>query len=99
MWKCFFLFAKADEEQHVVSWGMWGMPGYNAPDEVCPECLANRDQRPFTDLSPGARWRATDRMHFARCGCDVCDESQDDGRTTISEANVQRITSRKTAQT
>ena len=62
VWKFVFLFAKADEEQHVVS---WGLPSYNAPDEVCSECLADRNHRPFTDLSPGARWRETERMPFA----------------------------------
>ena len=29
--KFFFLFAKADEEQHVVS---WSLPSHSAPDEV-----------------------------------------------------------------
>ena len=30
---------------------------------------------------------------------DVCDGSQDDGRRTVSEQSVQRITSKETAQT
>ena len=34
------------------------------------------------------------RVHF-----DVCDCSQDDGRKTVSEQGVQRITSKETAQT
>ena len=33
------------------------------------------------------------------CRCDVCDGSQDDGRKTVSEQSVQRITSKETAQT
>ena len=33
------------------------------------------------------------------CRCDVCDGSQDDGRRTVSEQSVQRITSKETAQT
>ena len=33
------------------------------------------------------------------CRCDVCDCSQDDGRKTVSEQGVQRITSKETAPT
>ena len=33
------------------------------------------------------------------CRCDVCVCSQDDGRKTVSEQGVQRITSKETAQT
>ena len=33
------------------------------------------------------------------CRCDVCDGSQDDGRRTVFEQSVQRITSKETAQT
>ena len=33
------------------------------------------------------------------CRCDVCDCGQDDGRKTVSEQGVQRITSKETAQT
>ena len=36
---------------------------------------------------------------MAVCRCDVCDGSQDDGRRTVSEQSVQRITSKETAQT
>ena len=39
------------------------------------------------------------RGHNACCRCDVCDDSQDDGRKTVSEQSVQRITSKETAQT
>ena len=37
-----------------------------------------------------------------RCRCDVCDCDQDDGRKTVSEQGVQRVTSKskkETAQT
>ena len=44
VWKFCFLFARTDEEQHVAS---WGSPSFNAPDEVCSVCFADRDQRPF----------------------------------------------------
>ena len=37
--------------------------------------------------------------HQELCRCDVCDGSQDDGRKTVSEQSVQRITSKETAQT
>ena len=33
------------------------------------------------------------------CRCDVCDCGQDDGRKTVSEQGVQRITSKETSQT
>lgn len=59
LWKFILLIAKADEETHVVA---WGLPSYNAPDEVCSECLADRAHRPYTDLTASARWRPTERM-------------------------------------
>ena len=36
---------------------------------------------------------------YVNCRCDVCDCGQDDGRKTVSEQGVQRITSKETAQT
>ena len=36
---------------------------------------------------------------YLRCRCDVSDCGQDDGRKTVSEQGVQRITSKETAQT
>ena len=56
MWRFVLLFGKADEEVRVNT---WGLPSYNAPNEVCSECLANRTTRPFTDLSAAAAWRPT----------------------------------------
>ena len=38
-------------------------------------------------------------LSLGPCRCDVCDGSQDDGRRTVSEQSVQRITSKETAQT
>ena len=58
-WRFVVLFAKADEETHVLG---WGLPSYNDPGELCTECLADRCFRPFTDLSISARWRATARL-------------------------------------
>ena len=41
----------------------------------------------------------SDSSGLRMCRCDVCDCSQDDGRKTVSEQGVQRITSKETAQT
>ena len=48
---------------------------------------------------PHGQWALLDADMLALCRCDVCDESQDDGRKTVSEPSVQRITSKETAQT
>eukprot|EP00969_Alexandrium_andersonii_P201922 8922233-Alexandrium_andersonii.AAC.1 len=59
VWRFVLLFAKADQDCQCVE---WGLPHYGAKDEVCTECLANRTNRPFTDLSSGAKWRDTECM-------------------------------------
>jgi hypothetical protein len=68
-WKLVLLFAKADEEQRSIK---WGLPSYNDAMEICSECLANRSHRPFTDLSAAAKWRPTEQMpkelYLARIG-------------------------------
>ena len=53
------LVVEADEETHVAS---WGLPSYNDALEPCSECMADREHRPYTDLSRGALWRPTERM-------------------------------------
>lgn len=58
-WYFCLLFAKADELQRSIK---WGLPSYNDPMEVCSECLCNRTNRPHTDLSRGALWRPTETM-------------------------------------
>ena len=67
-WLFILLFAKADEECRVSA---WGLVSYNAPDEVCPECLADRCIRPFTNLLESAEWRPTESLplvaYLARC--------------------------------
>ena len=67
VWSFCLLFAKGDEEVHCNE---WGLPHYNGA-EVCSECLANRDDRPYTDLRPSAAWRATTPLgheaYMARC--------------------------------
>lgn len=55
-WKFVLLAAKGDLETRSNS---WGMASYNAAHEMCSECQANRSNKPFTDLSPGAAWRQT----------------------------------------
>ena len=34
----------------------------NGADEVCSECLANRTNRPFTDMRADAAWRLTEKL-------------------------------------
>jgi hypothetical protein len=58
-WRFVLLFAKADEECRCND---WGLPHFSARDECCPECLANRSNRPFTDLQRDAAWRLTEDM-------------------------------------
>ena len=40
----------------------WGLTDYNGRDEVCSECLCNRDDMPFTRMDGGAEWRPTEQM-------------------------------------
>ena len=54
-WGSILLFGKADLEQEVH----WGVPGYAYVDEVCSDCLANRTDKPFTDLRDTAEWVPT----------------------------------------
>ena len=62
-----------------------------------PDAKASCQTRPVDgDDYWYAAWRTTQQP---MCRCDVCDGSQDDGRKTVSEQNVQRITSKETAQT
>ena len=66
-WSFVVLFAKADEQQRSLGWGLPDYGGF----EPCSECLCDRATRPFTDLQTTARWRLTDRMscatYMARC--------------------------------
>ena len=55
-WRFVLLFAKGDMENRSVT---WGLKSYNAAGEMCSECLANRSDRPFTDLRADAAWRLT----------------------------------------
>ena len=36
---------------------------------MCTECLGNRNERPFTDLGPDAKWRPTEEMPFEHFRC------------------------------
>jgi len=56
-WKFVLLFAKADEQNRCDN---WGLVHYNSAGEVCPDCLADRDEMPFSDLQSSAKWRATE---------------------------------------
>ena len=55
-WNFVLLFGVGDMEQ--LCYG-WGLKSYNDVGEMCGLCLANRDDRPFTDLQPDANWRTT----------------------------------------
>ena len=52
-----------------------------------------------SDVTKLDNWIETSPTADHMCRCDVCDGSQDDGRRTVSEQSVQRITSKETAQT
>jgi hypothetical protein len=56
-WKFLLLFALGDEEVRCVE---WGLTSYNAKDECCSECKADRHGRPWTDMRRGASWRGTE---------------------------------------
>ena len=58
-WRFLVLFAKADEQ---VRCDEWGLTHYNAADEVCSECRANRTSRPWTDMRRASLWRGTENM-------------------------------------
>ena len=64
------LFAKADEEQRSLK---WGLPSYNDIHEICSECMCNRSNRPYTDLSRNARWRPTESMTKQCYRARICD--------------------------
>ena len=59
--KFVLMVAKADEETRSNT---FGLASYSA-NEPCSECLANRTNRPFTNLSDGAEWRPTEDMTVA----------------------------------
>ena len=65
IWKFVLLFAKGDGEVQAVT---WGLPHHSSKDEVCPDCLADRAYRPYTDLLLTAKWRATERINGSHCG-------------------------------
>lgn len=63
-WRFCLLFSKADEETHANE---WGMTHYNGAHEMCTECLANRSDRPYTDLTADATWQGSENMPVAVC--------------------------------
>lgn len=56
-WRFLLLFVKGDEEVRCVE---WGLQHYNASEECCSECKADRSGRPWTDMRRGASWRGTE---------------------------------------
>ena len=61
LWRAALVFVKCDEDVRANDFGMTHFSGRN---EVCPDCLANRTTRPFTDLTEGAAWRPGEGMSF-----------------------------------
>ena len=59
VWSFALMFAKADEETRCNA---WGLTHWQSADECCTECLANRSNRPFTDLRGVAAWRGSAAM-------------------------------------
>ena len=57
------LVAKMGAEARCNDFG-WAHYGAEQP---CSECLCNRSDRPFTDLSAGAAWRQTEGMAWEAC--------------------------------
>ena len=53
-WKFVLMIVKADEEARC---NMFGLTHWSGTSEVCPECLANRTNLPYTDLRDTAAWR------------------------------------------
>ena len=58
-WSQVLLFGKGDMEVNVLE---WGLPSYNAGDEMCGFCTANRTTRRFTNLQENAPWRPSEAM-------------------------------------
>ena len=60
------LVAKADEEARCT---VFGLPHYSGlialGHQMCPECLADKSGKPFTDLRAGAKWRESEDMAFS----------------------------------
>ena len=61
LWKVALVFVKCDEDVRAND---FGLAHFAARDEVCPECLANRTTRPFTDMRENALWRPGEGMIF-----------------------------------
>ena len=59
LWTFALVFVKADEDVRANDFALVHFEGKN---EACPECMANRDTRPFTDMSAEAGWRPSEAM-------------------------------------
>ena len=58
-WRFALLFVKSDED---VRSNEFKLAHFSGAIEVCSECLANREERPWTDSSRDSAWRPTERM-------------------------------------
>ena len=61
LWRVALLFVKCDEDVRAND---FGLSHFASRNEVCPDCLANRTTRPFTDMGEGASWRPGEDMAF-----------------------------------
>ena len=61
LWRGALVFVKCDEDVRANDFGLTHFSGRN---EVCPDCLANRTTRPFTDMTVDAAWRRGEGMSF-----------------------------------
>ena len=58
-WGLILLFGQGDLEQLVLQ---WGLPSYGSTEEMCGYCLANRSNRPYTNLQENSPWRPTTNL-------------------------------------
>ena len=59
LWTSYMLFGKSDMEVSTVQ---WGVTSYNAAEEMCGSCDANRTDKPFTNLRENSEWRPSEKM-------------------------------------
>jgi hypothetical protein len=64
LWRVALRFVKCDEDVRAND---FGLAHFSAAHEVCPDCLANRTTRPFTDMAANAAWRRSEDMDFIVC--------------------------------
>ena len=61
-WKFCLTFVRADEEARCNN---FGLPHWGSRAHVCPDCRADRQDMPFTNLMPDVPWRESEAMGLA----------------------------------